>query len=718
MLLDRSFTWVPERITRLEELAFNLWWSWHPEARALFEMLDKPIWRLTQHNPVRLLRETSPDRLKEASEDPTFLRQYDGVMMEFDTELHRSGNLPNKRYEGCFVAYFSAEFALHNTLPIYSGGLGLLAGDHCKEASDLGIPFVGVGFLYPQGYFHQRVKADGWQEANYRPLDLSLAPLRPAITPDGKRCTVEVEIEGRSVFITVWELAVGRVTLYLLDTNVEQNTPQDQELCARLYGGDQELRIRQEIVLGIGGVRVLRAMSLHPTLWHANEGHTAFMMLERLREGVEQGLPFDAAMEKVQRCSVFTTHTPVPAGHDAFPFHLVEKYFSGFWTKLGLKMEPFMELGRNQESWGEAFNMTVLALRLANGRNAVSKLHGQVSRKMWHHVWPDVEENKVPIVSITNGVHVPTWVAPDMNRLYKKVLGPEWVHKVDDLALWQRILEVSDEELWDVRQHLKRKLFFFIREKARRSWKEDNIEPVQVLAAGTLLDPEALTIGFARRFTGYKRATLIFHDLDRLKGILSNRWRPVQIIFAGKAHPADEFGKGLIHQIYTLAKDPAVAGHIAYVENYDMHAAHFFVQGVDVWLNTPRIPMEASGTSGQKAALNGVAQLSVLDGWWREGYNGANGWAFGADKQNRSPEEEDAADAEELYRLLEQEVIPLFYRRDADGVPRGWLQVVKETIRTNTPNFCARRMLKEYTEKLYLPLVDQEKVRGKDRDGK
>jgi starch phosphorylase len=415
--------------------------------------------------------------------------------------------------------------------------------------------------------------------------------------------------------------------------------------------------------------------------------------------------------------TIFTTHTPVPAGHDAFPFHLMERYFSGFWTRIGLDKERFMELGRNHEPWGEAFNMTVLALRLAEGKNAVSKTHGNVSRKMWSHLWPETREDEIPITSITNGIHAPTWVAHEMNRFYKKVLGPEWIHRHDDPALWERILEASDEELWAVHQHLKRKLLYFIRERARVHWTEDRLEPVQVIAAGTLLDPEALTIGFARRFTAYKRATLLFRDLDRLKRILCDRWRPVQIIFAGKAHPADEIGKRFIHQIYSLAKDPALAGHIAFVGNYDMHVSHFFVQGVDVWLNTPRAPLEASGTSGQKAALNGVPHFSILDGWWKEGYNGANGWGFGGDKVYPSHEAQDAADAEALYRLLEQEVIPLFFKRDPDGVPRGWMQVVKEAIRTNAPVFCARRMLKEYAWLLYGPALERVENGEKEKGG-
>lgn len=706
---------IPQRIARLEELAYNLWWSWHPEARGLFEALDRPLWRQTNHNPVKVLLGVGQERLKEAAEDPTFLRRYDAVLKAFDTDLGSRPTWFGNRFPdlaSISIAYFSAEFGLHNSLPIYSGGLGLLAGDHCKEAGDLGIPLIGVGFLYPQGYFHQKIQADGWQEAVYRPLDLNSVAIRPAQFPSGQ-ALVEVPVGPRRIFIKVWEVRAGRVRLYLMDTDVPENAPWDRELSARLYGGDQELRIRQEIVLGIGGVRVLRALGIHPTVWHCNEGHTSFLMLERIREGVTAGRSFEEAAESVRKTSIFTTHTPVPAGHDAFPASLIEKYFSSYWPTLGLDQDRFWDLGRHPEPWGEAFNMTVLALHLTEGHNAVSKLHGEVSRKMWQHLWPNTDVEKVPIISITNGIHVPTWVAPEMNDLYKKYVSPDWVHHHDDSMLWQRVMDIPDDLLWEARQHLKRKLLGFIRERARTSWTEDRADPIQLLAAGTLLDPEALTIGFARRFTAYKRATLLFHNLERIKKILGNRWRPVQIIFAGKAHPADELGKRFIQQIYNLAKDSGLAGHIAFVENYDMHVAHFFIQGVDIWLNTPRAPLEASGTSGMKASLNGVPHLSVLDGWWPEGYNGSNGWTFGVPPgpslQNLSSEMQDTSDAESLYSILENEVIPLYYRRDADGVPRGWIQTVKEAVRTVAPFFCARRMVKEYADRLYSPAARQAK---------
>ncbi len=700
---------IPPRIGRLWEIASNLWWSWHPEARTLFELLDRPLWRLSRHNPVRELREVSAQRLKEVSEDPIFLRHYDRLIKRFDDDLGSHSTWFMNRHpelQQTLIAYFSAEFALHNSLPIYSGGLGLLAGDHCKEAGDLGLPMVGVGFLYHQGYFHQQILSDGSQEARYEPLDMQSVPLKKVQFPSGE-ALIRVPVGPRQVSIAAWEVKAGRTTLYLMDTDVPENAPWDRALSARLYGGDQELRLRQEIVLGIGGVRLLRAMGIYPTVWHANEGHTTFFMLERIREAVSAGTSFEMAAQEVGVSSIFTTHTPVPAGHDAFPASLIGTYFSNYWASLGLNQEQFWALGQNREPWGDAFNMTTLALRLARRANAVSRLHGTVSRKMWHHLWPTLEEEKVPIISITNGVHVPTWVAPEMDDAYQKYIASDWISRHDDPTLWQRISDFPDALLWELRQSLKRKLLNFIRERSRTLWSENRSDPMHLVASGTLLDPEALTIGFARRVTAYKRPTLIFRDLERLRKILGDRWRPVQIIFAGKAHPADEVGKRYIQQIFSLAKDSGLAGHIAFFENYEMHAAHFFVQGVDIWMNTPRFPMEASGTSGMKASLNGVPQLSILDGWWSEGYTGSNGWAFGTlpDKPLKSvnTEEQDASDAESLYQTLENEVVPLYYHRDADGVPRGWVHTVKEAIRSVAPAFSARRMIKDYAERLYVP---------------
>jgi starch phosphorylase len=653
-----------------------------------------------------MLSEMTPEQIAVATRDPLFRRAYNAVLMNYDREM-KNGNLwfP-KQYSELVdkpIAYFSFEFGLHQSLPIYSGGLGILSGDHCKEASDLGLPFVGVGFMYPQGYFRQRIPSHGWQDAIYVPLDPDRVPMRPVYDRNGERLFVQVQLDRQIVHAELWHVQVGRVNLYLMDTDVEQNAPWDRELTHRLYGGDQEMRVKQEIVLGIGGVRALRALGIQPAVWHMNEGHSAFLVLERIRELVDNGLSFEDAAAAVRATSVFTTHTPVPAGHDAFPFHLLDKYFWHYWDALKLDRESFLALGEYQQEWGSAFNMTVLALRLAAHTNAVSELHGQVTRRMWKTVWPRAAEVQVPIVSITNGIHLPTWMAGSLGRLLKKYLGTDWLERHDDPMLWTRINEIPDVELWDVRQHLKRKLTGFIRERARRGHIAGELDPEQVLTAGTFLDPEALTIGFARRFATYKRATLLFYDIERLRKLLHDPYRPVQFVFAGKAHPADDPGKHLIQQIYTKAKDPAFGGRIAFVEDYDMHVAHYLVQGVDVWLNNPRRPHEASGTSGMKAAINGVLNLSVLDGWWAEGYNGFNGWAIGTHEQLDDPHAQDRADAESLYRLIEEEVVPLYYRRDSDNVPRGWIQIVKEAIRTAAPAFSTRRMIKEYTEQMYVP---------------
>jgi starch phosphorylase len=696
---------LPDRISRLVELSHNLWWSWHQEARDLFKMFDYPLWRSSGHNPVRMLLEISPEHVEQVARDPLFLRQYDAVMLLYDRDI-RNGHLwfsnayPN--FPSQPVAYFSAEFGLHQSLPIYSGGLGVLAGDHAKEASDLGIPMIGVGFLYSQGYFTQRIPSHGWQEATYTPLNIRRSPIQPCLDEDGQQLRVRVELAAQKVEAILWQVNVGRTHLYLMDTQVPENAPWDQTLSARLYGGDREMRISQEIVLGIGGVRAVRALGIEPVVWHMNEGHSAFVVLERIRELVEQGMSFDEASEQVRRSTVFTTHTPVPAGHDAFNLPVVEKYFHDYWEQLGLKREEFLELGRVEGPWGVEFNMTTLALRMSNHRNAVSKLHGEVSRRMWHVLWPERPVEEVPIDAVTNGVHLPSWVYGPLGRLFARYLGHAWRDRHDDPELWDRLYEVPDEELWTVHVDQKRKMMGFIRERARRRHISGQMDPDQVLAAGAFLDPEALTIGFARRFATYKRATLLFHDVERLKRIIHDPYRPVQFIFAGKAHPADEAGKHLIQQIYAFAKDLSLGGRIAFIEDYDMHVARYLVQGVDVWLNTPRRPYEASGTSGMKAAINGVPNLSILDGWWVEGYNGKNGWAIDP-LEDEEPAVQDAHDVAMLYQLLEDEVVPLFYRRDADGVPRGWVRVVRESIRTAAPYFCTRRMVKEYTEQFYVP---------------
>ncbi len=699
----------PERIGRLEELANNLWWSWHPQARDLFRALDYPLWRLGGHNPVKQLREISPGKLNAAATDPTFLSLYDSVMSAFDADMSAKDSWSATRYPNVLedpVAYFSMEFAIHNSLPIYAGGLGVLAGDVCKEACDLGLPLVGIGFMYPQGYFHQHISAEGWQEETYRRLDFDEAPITPINpVPRSNWCgpLIQVELGDRPLYIGAWQVRLGRVDLYLLCSNVEGNMPQDQQLCARLYTADQEQRIQQEVTLGVGGVRVLRALGIKPSVWHANEGHSAFMMLERVREEIEKGATFTEALQEVRATTVFTTHTPVAAGHDVFPVPLVEKYLHSYWESLGISRERFLELGQQDGASDQNFNMTVFALKMADHRNAVSQLHGKITRRMWHGLWPEVKEDETPISYITNGIHVPTWAAPEMSHVYEKYLGQDVSKRYDDINLGKPVQNIPDGELWAVRQSLKRKLIGAMIERARQCSTERQCTARQVLAMGALLDSEVLTIGFVRRFTEYKRPELIFHNLERLKRIVSDTWHPVQIIFAGKSHPADFPSKQLLNHVYTLATDREFQGRIAFVEDYDMHMARYLTQGVDVWLNTPRRFREACGTSGMKASVNGVLHLSVRDGWWYEGYNGANGWAIGDEVEAYDPKEEDNSDASALYRLLEEEIVPLYYQRDRSGVPHGWMHMVKEAIGSIVPVFCTRRMLKEYTERMYIP---------------
>jgi starch phosphorylase len=704
---------LPERIGRLDELANNLWWSWHLQARALFRTLDYPIWRLSGHNPVKQLREISKDKLAAAAVDPAFLNLYDSVIAAFDAEMSDKDSWLSSKYPSVLdgpVAYFSMEFAIHNSLPIYAGGLGVLAGDMCKEGSDLGLPLVGLGFMYPQGYFHQHISAEGWQEEVYQRLDFDEAPINP-INPVHRSewCgpLVHVNLDDRTLHVGVWQVRLGRVTLYLLCCDVEGNMPQDQQLCARLYTADQEQRIQQEIVLGIGGVRALRALGVKPSVWHANEGHCAFMVLERVREEMETGTSFTEALRKVRMATIFTTHTPVPAGTDIFPIPLVEKYFHSYWESMGITRETFLELGRQDDRSDQTFNMSILALKMADRRNAVSQIHGKISRRMWHGLWPEAKEDEVPIAHITNGIHAPTWVAREMGDLYERHLGHDALKRYDDTALHELVRNIPDEEIWSVHQILKRKLIGAMIERARECSSERECKARQVLAMGSLLDQDTLTLGFVRRFAAYKRPGLVFHDIERLKRIVIDRWHPVQIIFAGKSHPADLPSKQLLHDVYTLATDREFQGRIAFIEDYDIHMAHYLVQGVDVWLNTPRRHYEACGTSGMKAAANGVLHLSVRDGWWNEGYNGANGWAIGDEIQAHDPVAEDKSDAEAIYSLLEQRIVPLYYERDRNGVPHGWVRMIKESINSTVPRFSARRMLKEYIEQMYIPAARQ-----------
>jgi starch phosphorylase len=707
-----TLTVLPERINRLEALARDLWWSWTPPARQVFRQLDYALWRMTAHNPVRMLQLVTLETLEAAMSKPEWLATYDAAVARLEaarnsrlTWCHREHPELSSRQ----IAYFSAEFALHQSLPIYAGGLGVLAGDHCKEASDLGLPLIGVGFMYPQGYFHQSLTADGWQQEVYERLNWVGAPVEPAITPDGKPCITAVPLGNRTVLVAVWRVRVGRVVLYLLDTDLEENAPWDRDLSARLYGGDRETRVQQEIILGVGGVRVLKAMGYTPSVYHLNEGHAGFVVLQRIRDLCEAGANFESALAEVRRTTVFTTHTPVAAGHDAFPFHLVETHLAGAWGDLGGYREQFLALGHHDNGQGAMFNMTALAMRASGAINGVSRLHGEVTRQMWQSMWPAVPVERLPIRSITNGVHVSTWVSSEIEGLLERHLGPAWLDSHDDPAVIDRVMDIPDEELWAARQALRSFLFNFIRERARTRWTHEHVSAARIVAAATLFDQNTLTIGFARRFTSYKRPELIFSDADRLARILTAPGRAVQFVFAGKAHPADEVGKHHLQQIFRRALDPKFGGRIGFVDDYDLHVAHFLVQGCDVWMNNPRKPMEASGTSGMKAAINGTPHLSIGDGWWAEGFTGENGWLIegtAADPNDQGAQ--DWADAQALYTLIEEQLVPTFYERDARGIPRRWLEIVKQSIRTVLPGFSARRMVKEYVREMYLPAVRRE----------
>ncbi len=698
---------LPRRIQRLGELAYNLWWTWNPPAQRLFSRIDNALWEQLNHNPLRFLRQVGRTEINAAVQNAYYLELYERVFAAFDQYLSGQDtwyahHCPDAGQQT--IAYFSMEFGLHETLPIYSGGLGVLAGDHLKEASDAGLPLIGIGLLYGEGYFTQRISESGWQEAINNPLHFEELPLLLVEDQHGQPLRVSIDFPNRVIWAQIWELRVGRVPLYLLDTNIAVNAAPDRLLTARLYWSDPDLRIAQEILLGIGGVRALRLLGFTPTVWHMNEGHAAFLTLERARELVANGQSLEQALAVTRQNNVFTTHTPVPAGNDEFPLDLIEKHLSPLWNALHLTKDQFIDLARQRHDGRETFSMPTLALRLSAGRNAVSELHGRVARRMWRHLWPEVQdEEEIPITFITNGVHAASWLARRMRILFERYLGEDWLENVDNPLLWEKVQQIPDRELWAVRQHLKRKLVFYIQERARQRWMQCTLHPVQVVAAGALLDPYVLTIGFARRFATYKRASLILSDMERLLRILNQPNRPVQIIFAGKAHPADEPGKLLLQQVYQAVKKAENGGRLVFLEDYDINLAHYLVQGVDVWLNTPLRPNEASGTSGMKAALNGVLNFSVLDGWWREAYNGQNGWAIGEDSD---PQDRDAdrADANSLYDTLENEIVPLYYEnRNGEDVPAGWVGRIKESLRSIVPHFNTRRMLKEYIEQLYRP---------------
>lgn len=716
------FPKLPPNLQRLEELAYNLWWSWEPEAQAIFEQIDEEIWSKSNHNPVKFLRHVAQENLDAAANNDALVEQYNRVMMNFDEYMQSDSTWFTQHYpnqSNQVIAYFSAEFGLHEALPIYSGGLGILSGDHCKAASDLNLPFVGVGFLYPQGYFNQHVDSDGRQQAQYEKIDFAEVPASPALGINGTPVLINVDLPGRTVYAKVWQINVGRVRIFLMDTDVERNAPQDRELSARLYGGDREMRISQEIVLGIGGVRALRALGISPTCWHMNEGHSAFLGLERIRELVQsKNLTFSEACEAVRADTLFTTHTPVPAGNDAFAFELIEKFFWQYWGQLGIDREKFIRFASQDLGYSTEYSMTVLALRLSAYHNGVSKLHGHVSREMWQFMWPDTPVDQVPIGHVTNGIHLKTWLAPELRKLYNSYLPGNWLDDVDSQDVWQSTDQLPDADLWAAHLQCKHRMIGLVRARMARQFVRHGEGPRRVNSAEKLLDPDVLTIGFARRFATYKRATLIFHDEERLLRILNHPERPVQIVFSGKAHPADEPGKALIQHIYHLSQRPEFWGKIVFVENYDMNIGRHLIAGVDIWLNNPRRPHEASGTSGQKAAASGVPNFSILDGWWVEGYvhhpDSVNGWTIGEERSYKDDATQDEAEALDLYAKLEDEIAPLYYDRDDSGIPINWIQRMKNSIRTCAPIFSMGRMVKDYTVQYYLPAMGSGRLYQQD----
>ena len=709
---------LPERLSPLLKIAYNLWWTWTPEAIYLFHDMDRDLWERCNHNPVALLGSIEQRRLDELERDEIFISRMEDIERELDRYLQAktwcqqvSGDSPHGT-----IAYFSAEFGLHESLPLYSGGLGILAGDHMKSASDLGLPLSGVGLLYKHGYFKQQLTPDGWQLETYPSNDFYNMPLTQVKDESGQQLMIKVEFPGRDVYAAVWSINVGRIKIYMLDTDVEQNSPEDRRITSHLYGGDLETRLQQELILGIGGIRALDAMGLTPTVCHMNEGHSAFLAVERVSQlVVKHGLSFNEAFEVVRATNVFTTHTPVPAGIDRFPPDLISRYFGRMVAAMGIDMGQFIGLGRiDPSNQSESFCMAVLAIKMASQTNGVSRLHGEVSRKMWAQIWPQIPPHEVPITHITNGIHTLGWLSNEMATLYKRYLGPRWIDEPTNHNVWKRVAEIPAFELWRCRERLRERLISFSRSRLKKQLREKGAHGWQVKYADEVLDPECLTIGFARRFATYKRANLIFHDIDRLKALLNDPERPVQLIFAGKAHPKDKEGKELIHQVVKHAHDPELRNRIVFIENYDIEVARHLVQGVDVWLNTPRRPLEASGTSGMKVVANGGLNLSIMDGWWDEAFNGENGWAIGSGEEYQDHAYQDEVESQLLYDILENTVIPLFYSRSSHNIPLAWVEMIKKSIMTLCPVFNTNRMVEEYANSFYLPNLMQWNVLSSD----
>ncbi len=710
---------LPAALEPLREMVFNVWWTWEPSARALFRHLDPELWERTNHNPVRMLQLSRQARLTEVAQDDDFLRELKAVHTAFKKYLARKdtyGKTGAGKVLKKPVAYFSAEFGFHESIPNYSGGLGILSGDHCKSASDLDLNFVAIGLLYRHGYFKQQIDRDGVQHAESLNQNFHHLPIRE-VRKDNARVLVSVRILEREVLAKIWELRVGRITLYLLDTDVAENSPEDRLITAELYGGDLEMRIRQEMILGIGGARALGALGIDAQVYHMNEGHSAFLALERIRQlHTEKGLDFYAALQLVAASNVFTTHTPVPAGNDAFPRELMRKYFGDFAKEMGIPFDELFTFGQTRVNPSDPFSMTILALRASRHANGVSALHGDVSRGLWKDVWTGVPVGEVPITSITNGIHTKTWMAPEFSALYTKYLG-DWEENLTDADFWRGVIDIPDAELWETHQKLKLRLVNFVRARVRARRVRIGDSPEAIRRANSILDPEILTIGFARRFATYKRGALLFSNRERLAKLLHDSTRPVQFIFAGKSHPRDEGGKALIQEVYKFSREEGFENRIVFVEDYDTYIARRLVQGVDLWLNNPLRPLEASGTSGMKLPPNGGLNLSVLDGWWCESYNGKNGWAIGEEILDGSVEFQSEVDSTSLYQLLENQIIPLYYAKPDGKLPLAWLQLMRESIRSVTPVFNTHRMVSEYTERLYAPALKahQEFAEGNGR---
>ena len=702
---------LPKSIEKLGEISENLWWSWNTEFLKIFKEIDIDLWEQCNKNPVKFLRLVDQEKLERASTDPEILRNYRVNVDNFESYMKSRTTWFSKQYpenKDDVIAYFSAEYGLDETLPIYAGGLGILSGDHLKSASDLGLPIVAIGLLYKNGYFNQKINRNGEQVSEYYNVEMDNLPIKPLKDENGEDVIVNIKLQKDKLYIKVWKICVGRVNLYLLDTDIPENKEEYRGITLKLYGGNQEMRIRQEMVLGIGGVKVLQELGINPKVYHMNEGHSSFLVLEAIRQTIKQKqVSFDIAKDIVTAKTVFTTHTPVPAGNDIFPIELVEKYFDGYWKDLGITKEQFLELGmKPRDEIKNSFNMGSLALKIAGKKNGVSRLHESVSRELFSDVWPDIAPQESPITYVTNGVHTCSWLAPNLKELYNKYLEPYWQDRIYSDETWKKIDKIPDEELWEAHKQRKVKLLKLVRDNVTSRLKNNGVhyETIREIVSG--LNPDALTIGFARRFATYKRATLIFKDLERITQILNDTNRPVQIIFAGKAHPADKEGQDLIKYIHEISLMPQFKGKIFLLENYNINVARHLVSGVDVWLNNPRRPMEASGTSGEKAAVNGIVNFSILDGWWAEGYNTKNGWSIGTNQEYYSYEEQDLADSESIYRTLEDKIIPAYYNKNEKSISETWIRLMKNSIMSTGGKYSTARMLVDYTEKLYMPLLN------------